>query len=71
MDPGGQRFWTYFAGVALIAGGLGLVVRPTARLAAGLSALMIFSWVFLVHIPRALAGPNHANETAGVFEALR
>jgi hypothetical protein len=31
---------------------------------------MIFLWVFLVHIPRALAGPNHANETAGVFEAL-
>jgi uncharacterized membrane protein len=68
--PGGQRFWTYSAGVALIAGGVGSVVRPTARLAAGLSALMIFSWVFLVHIPRALAGPNHANETAGVFEAL-
>jgi uncharacterized membrane protein len=66
----GQRFWTYFAGVALIAGGVGSLVRPLARLAASLSALMIFSWVFLVHIPRALAGPNHANETAGVFEAL-
>ncbi len=31
---------------------------------------MIFLWVLLLHIPRALAGPNHANETAGVFEAL-
>jgi uncharacterized membrane protein len=68
--PPGQAFWTYFAGVALVAGGIGSLVRPLARLAASLSALMIFLWVFLVHIPRALAGPNHANETAGVFEAL-
>ena len=66
----GQRFWTYFTGVALIAGGAGILVRPTVRLAATLSALMIFLWVLLLHIPRALAGPNHANETAGVFEAL-
>jgi uncharacterized membrane protein len=65
-----QRFWTYFAGVALIAGGAGLLVPKTARLAATLSASMIFLWVLLLHIPRALAGPNHANETAGVFEAL-
>ncbi len=33
-----QRFWTYFAGVALLAGGLGLLVPQTARLAATLSA---------------------------------
>jgi hypothetical protein len=32
--------------------------------------LVVFLWVLLVHIPRGLAGPNHANETAGVFEAL-
>jgi len=64
------EFWTYFTGVALVAGGAGLVVPRTARLAASLSALMIFLWVLLLHIPRALAGPPHANETAGVFEAL-
>jgi uncharacterized membrane protein YphA (DoxX/SURF4 family) len=66
----GQRFWTYFTGVALMAGGAGLLVLRTARLAASLSALMIFLWVLMLHVPRALAGPNHANETAGVFEAL-
>ena len=66
----GQRFWTYFTGVALMAGGAGLLVPRTARLAAGLSAVMIFLWVLMLHIPRALTGPNHANETAGVFEAL-
>jgi uncharacterized membrane protein len=65
-----QRFWTYFTGVALIAGGAGILVPKTARLAANSSALMIFLWVVLLHIPRAFAEPNHANETAGVFEAL-
>jgi uncharacterized membrane protein YphA (DoxX/SURF4 family) len=66
----GQLYWTYLAGVALMAGGVGMLVPRTARLAALMSALMIFLWVLLLHIPRAFAGPNHANETAGVFEAL-
>jgi len=66
----GQRFWTYFTGMALIAGGVGILFRPTARLAATLSGVMIFLWVLLLHIPRAFAGPAHANESAGVFEAL-
>jgi uncharacterized membrane protein len=66
----GQMFWTYFTSVALISGGAGILFRPTARLAATLSAVMIFLWVLLLHIPRAFAGPNHANETAGIFEAL-
>ena len=59
-----------FTGLALIAGGTGLLVPPTARLAATLSGVMIFLWVLMLHIPRALSGPNNANETAGVFEAL-
>lgn len=45
-------FWTYFAGVALIAGGAGLLLDRTAPLAAALSGLMVFSWVWLVHVPR-------------------
>ncbi|HEX6736634.1 MAG TPA: DoxX family membrane protein [Vicinamibacteria bacterium] len=68
--PPGQRFWTYFTGAALLAGGVGILVAATARLAPLLSAGMIFLWVFLVHIPRALAGPNRVNEAAGIFEAL-
>jgi len=32
--PGNAVFWTYLAGVALIAGGLGLWIPQTARLAA-------------------------------------
>jgi uncharacterized membrane protein len=68
----GHLFWTYFAGLALIAAALGIVIPRTMRLAAALTALMIFSWVILVHLPRALAywGTANGNETTALFEAL-
>jgi uncharacterized membrane protein len=66
----GPVFWTYFAGVALIAGGVGIVVPQVTRLAALLSGAMIFSWVFLVHIPLTLKDPHNAGTVASVFEAL-
>jgi uncharacterized membrane protein len=66
----GQRFWTYFTGGALIVGGLGIILPLTTRLAALLSAGMIFIWVLSLHIPRALANLRDANETTAVFEAL-
>jgi hypothetical protein len=63
-------FWTYFTAVALLAGGVGLLRQRTAGLAGALSGLMIFLWVLLLHIPRALAVPHVAGETDGVCEAL-
>jgi uncharacterized membrane protein len=63
-------FWTYFAAVALIAGGIGMLVPKTAQLAATLSAIMVFSWVVLLHAPRALANLHDSNETTAFFEAL-
>jgi uncharacterized membrane protein len=66
----GLRFWAYFTGVALIAGGIGVNFPRTARLAATLSGVMIFLWVVLLHIPRAVAGWPEAFETAGIFEAI-
>jgi uncharacterized membrane protein YphA (DoxX/SURF4 family) len=71
--PPDPVFWTYFAAVALIAGGAGLMVPRTTRLAAALSGLMIFLWVLVLHIPRALQAPDAAqirNEWIAVFEAL-
>jgi uncharacterized membrane protein len=65
-----HTFWTYFAGVALIAGGTGMLVPPTARVAATLSALMIALWIPLVHIPLAITSARHAFEAAGAFEPL-
>jgi len=67
--PGGV-FWTYFTGVALIAGGAGIIVPITSRLAGGLTGLMIFLWVLLLHIPRAASDLSNSNETTAVFEAL-
>jgi len=66
----GHIFWAYFAGVALAAGGLGMIIRQTFRLAATLTGLMISFWIVLLHIPRAAADLRDANETTAVFEAL-
>jgi uncharacterized membrane protein len=66
----GHIFWAYFAGVALIAGGVGMIVRQTSRLAATLTGLMISLWIVLLHIPRAAADLRDSNETTAVFEAL-
>jgi uncharacterized membrane protein len=70
--PGGGVFWTYTSGVLLIAGGLGLLLPWTARLAAGGSGLMIFLWVLMLHLPRALnaAPDNTRNEWTAVVEAF-
>jgi uncharacterized membrane protein len=62
-------FWTYFAAVALIAGAIGMLIPLTAQLAAALSALMVFLWVILLHIPRAWT-IHDANEVTSLFEAL-
>ena len=68
--PPSPRFWVYFTGVALIAGGVGIILPRTQRLAATMSGIMIFLWVVLLHIPRALADLHNVGETSGVFEAL-
>ena len=65
--PGDAIFWTYFAGVALIAGGVGLFIPRVAGLAALMSGLMVFSWFWIVHIPRITVGMS---DQIAVFEAL-
>ena len=53
--------------MALIAGGIGLFISRTARLAALLSGLMVFSWFWIVHIPRTFLT---VSDGIAVFEAL-
>jgi len=67
-----RLFWAYLAGLALIAGGLGMIARVKARLAATLLGSIIFIWVLVLHIPRAAADLYGAvgNELTSVFEAL-
>lgn len=68
----GALFWTYFAGIALILAGLSIILTIQRRLAAALLGLMIFLWLILLHIPRAVADPHsgNGNEWTSVFEAL-
>ena len=68
----GPRVWAYVTGVALAAGGVGLIVPRTARIAGVSVGLMLFTWVCILHIPRALLAPpaNQRNEWTAVFEAL-
>jgi uncharacterized membrane protein len=51
----GPVSWAYFAGVALIAGGVGMLVPRTMGRAAALSGLMIFLWVLILPLPGAVA----------------
>jgi uncharacterized membrane protein len=65
----GRLFWTYFAGAALFASGLGIIVNVLSRLAATLLALMISIWVIILHIPRVFQVPGDS-EFINVFDAL-
>ena len=68
----GPLFWTYFAAVALVGSGSAILFQTRSRLAAMLLGIMIFLWVFLLHIPRAAVAPasDKGNELSSVFEAL-
>jgi uncharacterized membrane protein YphA (DoxX/SURF4 family) len=68
----GALFWTYLAAVALIAAGVAIILKVKLKLAALLLGAMIFLWVLLLHIPRAIADPfgMEANEVISVFEAV-
>lgn len=65
-------FWTYFVGTALIAAGLGMILRVKARLAATLLGAMLLTWVLVLHIPRAIADPYSGigEECTNALEAL-
>lgn len=72
---GNGLFWTYFAAIALIAGGIGIVFSPTRKYASLLAGIMIFLWFVLLHIPRAIMLPPLSSvpiygEWMGVFESF-
>ena len=65
--PGNPVLWTQFAGVLLLVFGIGLLFARTAELAALLTGLMIFSWFWIVHLPRVRTS---VSDGIAVFEAL-
>lgn len=65
-----RAFWTYFCGIALIAGGVGILVKQTRKWAAALAGLMILLWFILLHIPRVSYSPGDYSEWMGVCESF-
>jgi len=68
----GSLFWTYFAAVALIGSGLAIFFNFKPRVISILLAAMLFIWLIVLHIPRALAAPitDNGNELTSVLECL-
>ena len=65
-----HSFWTYFTAIALLAGGIGLILKKTDRWAALFSGLMIAGWFVLLHVPRFIANPNDPSDRMGLFESF-
>jgi uncharacterized membrane protein len=67
-----HRFWTYFAGIALIGSGISIVLKFRIKTIGNLLGIMIFIWFIVLHMPDALANPsvNNGNEVTSMFSAL-
>jgi uncharacterized membrane protein YphA (DoxX/SURF4 family) len=63
-------FFTFFTGSALVAAGLAIAAGFWTRLSAALLALMLFSWVVLVHAPRIAHAPHDGDEWNSGFVCL-
>jgi uncharacterized membrane protein YphA (DoxX/SURF4 family) len=65
-------FWIYLAGVGLLGSGIGILFKIKPRLMAILLGTMIFIWVVILHIPKAIAEPaaGQGGEVSSGFIAL-
>jgi len=63
-------FWAYFTGVAHCGAGLAILSGVLARLGSRLFAIMLSSWVLIVHIPRVAAAVRDRHEWTTLFVAL-
>ncbi|RYD72691.1 MAG: DoxX family membrane protein [Sphingobacteriales bacterium] len=59
-------FWTYFCGICLLAGGVGILIPRVRRLAALLSGIMVLGWFFLLHLPRFFANTTSPGITVAL-----
>ena len=66
----GHMFWAYFTGVAHCAAGLAILSGVLAGLASRLFAIMLSSWVLILHIPRVFATQRDRHEWTTLFVAL-
>lgn len=66
----GRLFWAYFTGVAHFAAGLAILAGVLAVLASRMFAIMLSSWVLILHIPRVAARLHDRHEWYTLFIAL-
>lgn len=63
-------FWAYATGAAHLAAGVSMLSGRRVRLSAALLALMMGSFVVLVHVPRVMAQPGDAAEVGFLICAV-
>jgi uncharacterized membrane protein len=63
-------FWTYASGAALVITGLSLIMGIRRQLVTQLGAMMILTWIIVLHIPRVVQDLSNHNEWTSVFEAI-
>jgi|SRR6185437_7447715 uncharacterized membrane protein len=63
-------FWSYFVGVAFIAGAASILLKIRTRLASSLLGFMFLFWVIFVHAPRVMANPHTETEWTSLFVAM-
>ncbi|MCW3093910.1 MAG: hypothetical protein JWP81_4979 [Ferruginibacter sp.] len=65
-----RSFWTYFCGICLFAGGIGLLLPVSRRWAALLSGIMVAGWFIFLHIPRFIANTKDVGDRMGLCESF-
>jgi uncharacterized membrane protein len=58
----------HVSGVLLLAGGIGMLVKPTARTSALVMTIYMLSWVLLLQAPRAVQAPLNVGSWMGFAE---
>lgn len=66
----GKLFWTYLAGVGMIAVALAIITGIYARFACLMLAAMFFLWVLVLHAPLVAAHLNNGNQWSSLFVAM-
>jgi len=66
----GREILATLSGAILFFGGLGLLFKPVARLAAGMLTINFIGWLLLLRLPGVVAGWSHEGAWLGFGETL-
>jgi uncharacterized membrane protein len=65
-----RAFLAYVSGAILLVGGVGMLVKRTARVATLIMTLFVFSWLLLLQLPRLAPHPGDVGIWLGFCENL-